>query len=235
MVFEKLRTTAKSKAIGEDVDPDNPTTRRGSDFTATSRTKVRRRPIFLAAGIALVVVFVIGAVALVNGMRQVTNVLVVSHDIAQGQQITSQDLTTKQVNADAGIASVAVEDKASVVGQAAAVPIPSGTVLNPNAVTTAVIPGKGLTLVGVTVSYSKLPAEPLRAGDQVRIVDTPRDQDDSPVQGPITSKAQVVSTRLIPETSETTVDVLVQADEASWVSARAATRRVAIVLDTREK
>lgn len=183
----------------------------------------------------MVVVFVIGAVALVNGMRQVTNVLVVSHDIAQGQQITSQDLTTKQVNADAGIASVAVEDKASVVGQAAAVPIPSGTVLNPNAVTTAVIPGKGLTLVGVTVSYSKLPAEPLRAGDQVRIVDTPRDQDDSPVQGPITSKAQVVSTRLIPETSETTVDVLVQADEASWVSARAATRRVAIVLDTREK
>ncbi|WP_214514900.1 SAF domain-containing protein [Rhodococcus sp. WY5] len=235
MVFEKLRTTAKSKAIGEDVDPDNPTTRRGSDFTATSRTKVRRRPIFLAAGIALVVVFVIGAVALVNGMRQVTNVLVVSHDIAQGQQITSQDLTTKQVNADAGIASVAVEDKASVVGQAAAVPIPSGTVLNPNAVTTAVIPGKGLTLVGVTVSYSKLPAEPLRAGDQVRIVDTPRDQDDSPVQGPITSKAQVVSTKFIPETSETTVDVLVQADEASWVSARAATRRVAIVLDPREK
>ncbi|KLN71789.1 flagellar basal body P-ring biosynthesis protein FlgA [Rhodococcus erythropolis] len=217
------------------MDPDNPTTRRGSDFTATSRTKVRRRPIFLAAGIALVVVFVIGAVALVNGMRQVTNVLVVSHDIAQGQQITSQDLTTKQVNADAGIASVAVEDKASVVGQAAAVPIPSGTVLNPNAVTTAVIPGKGLTLVGVTVSYSKLPAEPLRAGDQVRIVDTPRDQDDSPVQGPITSKAQVVSTKFIPETSETTVDVLVQADEASWVSARAATRRVAIVLDPREK
>lgn len=39
MVFEKLRTTAKSKAIGEDIDPDNPTTRRGSDFTATSRTK----------------------------------------------------------------------------------------------------------------------------------------------------------------------------------------------------
>lgn len=235
MVFEKIRTTAKSKAIGEEVDPDNPPVRRTSDFTATSRTKVRRRPVFLAAGIALVVVFVIGAVALVNGMRQVTNVLVVSQDIAQGQQITSQDLTTKQVNADAGIASVAVEDKATVVGQVAAVPIPSGTVLNPNAVTSAVIPTKGLTLVGVTVSYAKLPAEPLRAGDMVRIVDTPRDQDDSPVQGPITSKAQVVSTTLIEATQETTVDVLVQADEASWVSARAATRRVAIVLDTREK
>lgn len=235
MVFEKLRTTAKSKVIGEDIDPDNPITRRGSDFTATSKTKVRRRPVFLAAGIALVVVFVIGAVALVNGMRQVTNVLVVSHDIEQGQQIASQDLTTKQINTDAGIASVAAEDKASVVGQVAAVPIPSGTVLNPNAVTSAVIPTTGLTLVGVTVSYAKLPAEPLRAGDMVRIVDTPRDQDDSPVQGPITSKAQVVSTTLIEATQETTVDVLVPADEASWVSARAATRRVAIVLDTREK
>ena len=70
-------------------------------------------------------------------------------------------------------------------------PIPSGTVLNPNAVTSAVIPTKGLTLVGVTVSYAKLPAEPLRAGDMVRIVDTPRDQDDSPVQGPITSKRRL--------------------------------------------
>ena len=86
MVFEKIRTTAKSKAIGEEVDPDNPTVRRTSDFTRDFEDQSRRRPVFLAAGIALVVVFVIGDVALVNGMRQVTNVLVVSQDIAQGNR-----------------------------------------------------------------------------------------------------------------------------------------------------
>lgn len=118
-----------------------------------------------------------------------TNVLVVSRDIAQGQHIASQDLTTKQVNTDSGIASIATEDKGTVLGQVAAVPIPGGTVLNPEAITSSVIPAKGLALVGVTVSYAKLPAEPLRAGDMIRIVDTPRDQDDSPVQGPITSNA----------------------------------------------
>ncbi len=117
--------------------------------------------------------FVIGAVALVNGMRQVTNVLVVSQDIAQGQQITSQDLTTKQVNADAGIASVAVEDKATVSDRLQPCQFRAEPFLTPNAITSAVIPTKGLTLVGVTVSYAKLPAEPLRAGDMVRIVDTP--------------------------------------------------------------
>ena len=90
-------------------------------------------------------------------------------------------------------------------------------------------------MVGITVAIGKLPAEPLLAGDNVRIVDTPRDQDDSPVQGPVTANAQVVAVKEILETGQTTVDVLVKKGEASWIAARAATNRVAIVLDSRER
>lgn len=236
MVFTKIKEKTLSKAIGEERGVNGDGDRRPDvDFTATSRTKVRRRPIYLAAGIALCVVFVIGAVALVNNLRHVTDVIVVSGDIKQGQQITSQDLSTAQINSDAGLSIVPIEQKSSVVGKVAAVPLPAGTVLNPNSVTDAVIPGKGLTVVGITVAYSKLPAQELQPGDFVRIVDTPRDQDDAPVQGPIASKAQVVSTKIIAETGQVTVDVLVPEAEGNWVSARAATGRVAIILDSRQK
>ncbi|MDV6246246.1 MULTISPECIES: SAF domain-containing protein [Rhodococcus] len=235
-ITTKIKDRALSKAIGEEQDTTrNGTAKPDADFTATSRTKVRRRPAFLAAGIALCVVFVVGAVVLVNGLRHVTEVLVVSNGISQGEKITSDDLTTVQINSDANVSSIPIEQKNAVIGKSAAVTLPAGTVLNPNAITEAVIPGKGLTVVGITASYAKLPAQPLQPGDMVRVVDTPRDQDDAPVQGPIATKAQVVSTKEIPETGEITVDVIVPDAEGSWVSARAATGRVSIVLDSSEK
>lgn len=233
----KLKDRALSKAVGEEQSSTEHNGIRNPDidFTATSRTKVRRRPAFLAAGIALVVVFVIGAVFLVNTVRSTTNVLVASNDISRGQTIEASDLTTVHINSDSGVASVPADQITSVVGKSAAAAMPSGTVLNPSAVTEAVVPGEGLTVVGITVAYSKLPARELRPGDFVRVVDTPRDQDNAPVQDPIATKAQVVSTKPIPETGETTIDVIVPEAEGSWVSARAATGRVAIILDSSEK
>ena len=55
------------------------------------------------------------------------------------------------------------------------------------------------------------------------------------MQGPINTTAQVYSTEDIPEAGETIVNVLVPEAEANWVAARAATKRVSIVLDSRER
>lgn len=225
---QKLKRKGYTAALGEPTDTA-PTT--GGTFTATSRTKVRRRPAFLALGIALVVVFALGAVYLVNGLRDTRTVLVAAGDISQGQQIERGDLTTATVNADSGLTAVPSDQIDTITGTSAAVTIPAGTVINPNAVTDTLVPPPGQTLVGITATYNKLPATTLQPGDYVRIVDTPRDQDDPPVQGPITSNAQVVGTRDIAETGQVTVDVLVPAAEAMWVSARAATGRLAIILD----
>jgi Flp pilus assembly protein CpaB len=180
-------------------------------------------------------VAIVGAVFLVDAMRATSTILVLARDVPQGETITADDLKTAEVNSDSTIATVAAVDKGRIVGQSAAIPLQIGSALNPSSVTNAVIPSGENTLVGITVTVGKLPAEPLLAGDNVRIVDTPRDQDDSPVQGPVVANAQVVSVREIPETGQTTVDVLVKKDEASWIAARAATNRVAIVLDSRER
>lgn len=226
---DRFRTKAYSTALGEATSG---TPKADGTFSATSRTKVRRRPAFLALGIALILVFAVGAAALVNGLRQTTTVLVAATDIAQGTQLGRDDLTTAVINSDAAISSIAADQIDTIVGTSAAVAIPAGTVVAPHAVTEATIPPVGQTLVGITVAYAKLPGSPMQPGDRIRLVDTPRDQDDAPVQEPVKTNAQVVAIRDIVETGQTTVDVLVPALEAGWVAARAATGRVAIVLDS---
>ena len=235
-IFGSTKEKAATAAVGESRASGGAPPKPGRDFNeVVSTTKVRRRRSYWIVGVALMAVAIVGAVFLVDAMRATSTILVLARDVPQGETITADDLKTAEVNSDSTIATVAAVDKGRIVGQSAAIPLQIGSALNPSSVTSAVIPSGENTLVGITVTVGKLPAEPLLAGDNVRIVDTPRDQDDSPVQGPVVANAQVVSVREIPETGQTTVDVLVKKDEASWIAARAATNRVAIVLDSRER
>ncbi len=227
--IDRLRGSGEEKptshnGAGRDDPPD-----------LTTKARVRRRPIFLAVGIALVALAVVGMLTAVSAMRQTTDILVLSKEVQQGHVIVSGDLAVKQVNSDAGLGGVPVGEKSKIVGRVASMRMPAGTVLLPSAVTDQVVPGRGLSIVGITVTYSHLPSEPIVPGDMVRVVDTPRDNDDPPVQGPINTKAQVFSTKEIPEAGETVLNVIVPEAEANWVAARAATKRVSIVLDNRER
>lgn len=232
-----------TKAIGKKISPleGNQAPSRNSDDqdqdppNLNPPTRVRRRPIFLAIGVALVVVAMIGMVTAVNAMRSTTELLVLSNEVEQGHPIESEDLTVKEVNSDSGIGGIPASDRARIIGMRPVSGMPAGTVLLPSAVTDEVVPGEGLTLVGITVAYHQRPSVPVVAGDMIRIVDTPRAQDNAPVAGPINSKAQVYSITEIPETLETTFNVLVPKAEANWVAARAATKRISIVLDSRER
>lgn len=235
-IFGSLRSKAISRAVGEDQPSDhNGAPRKDDDFVKISRVRQQPRWGLRAAGVALIVVFILGTIYVINNLRATTEVLVVAADVAQGQPITATDLRTAAVNTDSGLAVLPASQESAVIGKLAAKPLSTGDLLNADMVTNAVIPADGQTLVGVTVALPKLPAEPLQPGDLVRIVDTPRDQDNAPVQGPIATRAQVVSTRPIPELGQVTVDVLVPEGEGNWVSARAATGRVAIILDSRER
>ena len=81
-----------------------------------------------------------------------------------------------------------------------------------------------------------MPGEPLLAGDRVRIVATPGDQGELGDAPPITIAATVVG--LHPgndENGQNVVSVLVPEDDAAELAARAATGKVALVLDSRER
>lgn len=203
------------------------------DATATSGgespVKVRRRPIVLAAGIVTVVLSVLLGVYLVNGLRETEQALVVRVDLEQGQTIVESDLETRTINADSGLD--VLTDPADIVGMQATGPMAAGTLLNPSSVALQVLPPAGQSIVGVAVAFTKRPAEMLQRGDNVRVVDTPRDQSDPPTQGPIATKGQVVAVRDYPEQGVTIIDLLVPSGEANWVAARSATNRVAVIKD----
>ena len=64
---------------------------------------------------------------------------------------------------------------------------------------------------------------------------TPGDQGEVTNEDPVTVEAVVVGASRVPETGETVVDVSVPEGDAADLAARAATGRVALVLDTRER
>lgn len=198
--------------------------------------RTRRRPIIIAAGVALMAVAVVGMVSVIGGLRDTQDVLVLAKDINQGQSIGSADLKTARINSDAGLHVVLAGDLTQVVGKTVTSNLQAGTVLNPSALTGAVIPPDGKSVVGITLTADKLPGIPLQIGDIVKIVDTPREQDNSPVTAPVTTNAQVVAIRPVEGAAgQITIDVLVPKDEGNWVAARAATHRVALTLETRER
>jgi hypothetical protein len=91
-----------------------------------------------------------------------------------------------------------------------------------------------MSVVGIALAAGMMPAEPLNPGDAVRLVQTPGQQGE--VSGsPVTVMATVVEVQAAKTADLTIVDVLVPSDVAADLAARAATGKVALVLDSRER
>ena len=110
----------------------------------------------------------------------------------------------------------------------------AGTLLSEQQVAENLVPGEGESLVGVSLTPAMMPSEPLYAGDTVRIVSTPGDQGEvtrdaghdrghrgrrQPGGGDRGDRRQ----RRRPD------------EKAPDLASRAATGRVALVLDSRER
>ena len=80
-----------------------------------------------------------------------------------------------------------------------------------------------------------LPAIPLKTGDDVRVVQTPGAQGQVGEVSPVTIAAKVVAVTRSQDGQFALVDLLVSADAAPDLAARAATGKVAVVLDSRER
>ena len=140
-----------------------------------------------------------------------------------------------RVSVDPALTPVPGSQKAELEGSRAAVDLWAGTLLTAQAVTDNLVPGEGESLVGISLTPAQMPSEPLYGGDVVRIVTTPGDQGEITDREPVTIEATVVGVNRVEETGETVVDVAVPEAEAAELAARAATGRVALVLDARER
>ncbi|MGL5826334.1 MAG: SAF domain-containing protein [Nocardioides sp.] len=216
------------------------TSRREASLTdnapPTRAVKVRRRPLLFALMAALVAAGALLGAHVYVSVNDTREVLVVANDVARGEVIGAEDLRVVRVSVDPALSPVAGSERTSVEGSRAAVDLWSGTLLTEQATTEGLVPAAGESLVGISLTAAQMPSERLYAGDVVRVVTTPgEDGEVSEKTDLVSVEATVVGVSVVAETGETVVDVSVPQEQAPDLAARAATGRVALVLDARER
>lgn len=195
-------------------------------------TRARRRPALVALGLALMALSVLASVYLTSTLGETRKVLAVTTAIERGEVIEAGDLAPVDLPmgptilkpVDAGLL-------ASVEGQRAQTELLPGQLLTEGTFAQRVAPADGMAIVGVALAPNQLPTLDLHSGDTVRIVETPVSGGEPPVEDPYSIPATVVSSETTALGDQVVVDVEVDKDFAAALAARAATGRVALVLD----
>lgn len=198
---------------------------------APPRPKLRRRPLLIAAALILVTVGALTAAWLTTVVGHTVPVLALRDTVHRGDQITRANLMTVNISPDPALKTVPASDLDTIVGKYAATDLPAGGILPADAYTPSNALPSGQALVGVSLTPAQAPSHTLSAGDRIKIVVTPRSQDDPPTTAPSTIDATVVSSRSVGDQGQVILDVSVPQSQAALLAATAATGRVAIVLD----
>ncbi len=192
---------------------------------------LRRRPVYLVGGLLAVALGAVLAGWLFSRSGSTQLVLGVREPVARGEVIEVADLLAVDVIPDPALRPVPWTERQQVLGQRATVDLAAGGLLVEGSYSAEALPAPGQSLVGVWLTPGQLPGTALRPGDPVRVVATPRAQDDLPAARPKATQAVVVS--VDPATDgHTLVTVSVPAAGAAQLSALAATGRVALVADS---
>lgn len=192
--------------------------------------KLKRRP-FL---VVLAVVFIgLGALlgAYLTTLGDAHPVVAMRHDVPRGAEIGHEDLIEARINADPALKTIPADQISLVIGKRAKVDLAAGGLVSMDNLTDDNIPAQGQTLVGVALSAAQMPGHSLSSGDRVRVIHTPRAQDDPPERIPDAVHATVIAQRTHQDTGITVVDVSVPSADAANLAALVATGRVGLVLD----
>ena len=198
--------------------------------------KLRRRPLLVAASVAAICLGALLAVWAYTSASTSQEVLAVRETVHRGEVITAGDLMTVRIGLDPALKPLPAAQGSAVVGQRAALDLAAGGLLTAEAITSAVVPAKGMSVVGVSLPPALMPGVGLQSGDRVRIVATPGEQGEVAAgDTPTFIEATVVGIRGGGDNGQTVVDVSVAYEQAGELAARAATGKVVLVLDSRER
>ena len=193
----------------------------------------RRRPALLAVGLMLAALGGLVALWLVNSAAHRVPVLVVARPVAAGATLTDADVARTDVSVDADVHTVPARETSQVVGQVAAADLAPGQLLDPASVTDAGPPAPGQVLVVLSLPASRMPASGLRSADRLLVVSTPPTDAGPPTTPPETIPATVVRVGAPDLNGVTTIDVTAAAGDGPSLAARAATGRIAVIVQPR--
>lgn len=208
-----------------------PTSAPGEQFAPPP--KLRRRPVLIAASVAAICLGALASMWAYQSTSDAQSVLAVRQTIERGDVITADDLMTVNISVDPALKPLSADQASSVVGKHAALDMSAGGVVTQDHVTEQALPAKGSSVVGVALTPGMLPANQIRVGDKVRVVVTPGQQGEMPTGQPDSIEAVVVGVAKDETTGNAIVNVQVPNNEGPMLAARAATGKVALVLDSR--
>lgn len=207
----------------------------GDQTPVAPAPKLRRRPVLVAASVAAVILGALLGAWAWSSTSNTHEVVALRQTVIRGEMITQGDLTTVQVGLDPALKTIPGDRLRSLVGQRAAMDMAAGSLIATENVTKTVLPAEGMSVVGVALPPSLMPGEALLAGDRVRIIATPGQQGDVGQEPPASIAATVVGLYPNAENGQTVVSLEVPEGQAAELAARAATGKVALVLDSRER
>ena len=200
----------------------------------SSRQKLSR--IWIAGALALITLGGLLAWVVVANLRDTTPVIALRTDVPRGTVITAANLGTADINRNPNLQTVPATQLSTIVGKRTNIALKAGTLLPPSALSDTLLPPSGSSLIGLALSPGQLPATPLQPGDKIRLVSTPKDQDDPTATPPeVSILGEVVSSTPLTDTAKTRVDVLVSVNDSAIAAAMAATNRVALIVDSSQK
>ncbi|MFD6443667.1 SAF domain-containing protein [Promicromonospora sp. NPDC060204] len=197
-------------------------------------TRARRRPALIALGLALVALSVLASLYVTTSQGATHQALAVNKEITRGTKVTAADITVVDLpNGPTLLESIPAEQLEQVADvKFAAADLKKGQLLTPDSVVTDLAPPSGQSIVGIALTPSQMPTSQLHAGDSVRVVETPATGGEPPVEAPFAIAATVIGVSGDAALGDqTVVDVQVASGNAAALAARAATGRVAIVID----
>ncbi|MEU3296678.1 SAF domain-containing protein [Streptomyces longwoodensis] len=194
----------------------------------------RRRPVVVGAGLALAAVGALVAAWQVDEAGDRVAVVALAHDVQAGQVVKRSDLVVAQVAPDPALAPVPVSRSGDIVGKTAASDLPKGTLITNGSVREGSPIAQGRDTVGILAKPGQLPAQRLRAGDEVALVHTPEDDADSAKSSsqktPDSITAVVSGVSSADANGAVVVDVAVAGTDSSSLATWAARGAVTIVL-----
>lgn len=197
--------------------------------------KTRKRPSYVALGISIIALAGILGYFTFQHFTTTTPVIAIAKDVSVGATITEGDLTKVEVNVPAGIQVIPQDQVSSVIGKKATINLKQGSLLNPSQISDKPVPSKGTAIVGIKVNPGQMPAQDIKAGDNVTIIATPGENAPATTDTPYTINGVIRAITLSQTDASTVVDVSVPEEQSKVLASIASTGNVAIILTSQEK
>ena len=152
-----------------------------------------RNPIWLVAGVLLVVVSALGGVLLFSSTDDRMDVVVAATEILPGQPVERADLRVARVAVDDGIATVTPEAAANLVGQQAIGRVPAGTLLSPGMFADELPLKPGEVVFGAALDPGEAPLSGLQIGTPVELLNVVAADPSSPVPPPVGGEGEAAA------------------------------------------